>query len=109
MLSWSVFALHWGSGSSELPISAEFPFLCPWMRDREQEEEEKVAFEGSFGKSPDVGCYLAQGAVYASVLGSLPLLMTQHGHCGVRSSSCPIHGLQGQSFLADSCSHSQEA
>lgn len=70
---------------------------------------EEAAFEGSFGKFPAVGCCLAQGSVYASVLGSLPLLMTQHGHCRVSFSFCPFYGLQDHSFLADSCFYSQKA
>jgi hypothetical protein len=86
----------------ELPVSADFPFFIPgWV--------EGAAFEGSFGKFPAVGCCLAQGAVYASVLGSLPLPMTQHGHCRVSSSSCPFCGLQGRSILADACFYSQKA
>lgn len=105
----SVFALYWCPGHSELPVSADFPSLHPWMGDREEVEEQETAFEGSFGKSPAVGCCLVQVAVSASVLGSLPLPMTQHGRCGVSSSFCSFRGLQGHSFLADSWAHSQEA
>lgn len=47
------------------------------------------AFEGSFGKFPAVGWCLYRGAVYVSALGSLPLWMTQHGHCRAGSSSAP--------------------
>lgn len=104
----SVLVLHRGPGRSELPVSADFPSLHPWMGDREEVEEQETAFEGSFGKSPAVGCCLVQVAVSASVLGSLPLPMTQHGRCGVSSSFCSFHGLQGHSFLADSWAHSQE-
>lgn len=64
------------------------------MGDREEVEGQETAFEGSFGKSPALGCCLVQVAVSASVLGSLPLPMTQHGHCGVGSSFCSFHGLR---------------
>lgn len=32
----SVFALYWCPGHSELPVSADFPSLHPWMGDREE-------------------------------------------------------------------------
>lgn len=105
----SVLTLYWGPGRSELPASADFPFLHPWMGDREEVEGQETAFEGSSGKSPAAGCCLVQVAISASVLGSLPLPMTQHGRCGVSSSFCSFHVLQGHSFLADSRAHSQEA